>query len=291
MNSKGWTSVVNLAFISNYFNHHQKPLSDAFYTENKGRYFFLSTVDMGAERRKLGWKDNIYAPYVYTADGKNEEEILQQANVVIAGSAPEMLIQRAIRENKLIFRYSERPLKAGGELIKYPIRFLRWHYRNPRGKPIYLLCASAFTAGDYAKFGLFRGRCYKWGYFPETIRYPSIDDLIDRKAKATILWCGRFLGWKHPDDVIEVAKRLRDAGCCFKIEMIGTGEWMIESYETDQEVVLVPNPYYHGDAPKVDGYMFVQTGELLVTGDFAKVKVTGALEYDLIGELADEYTE
>ena len=47
----------------------------------------------------------------------------------------------------------------------------------------------------------------------------------------------------------------------------------------------------YGDAPKVDGYMFVQTGELLVTGDFAKVKVTGALEYDLIGELADEYTE
>ena len=47
----------------------------------------------------------------------------------------------------------------------------------------------------------------------------------------------------------------------------------------------------YGDAPKVDGYIFVQTGELLMTGDFAKVLVTGALEYDLIGELADEYTE
>ena len=45
------------------------------------------------------------------------------------------------------------------------------------------------------------------------------------------------------------------------------------------------------DAPKVDGYMFVQTGELMVTGDFAKVRVTGALEYDLIGELTDEYTK
>lgn len=47
----------------------------------------------------------------------------------------------------------------------------------------------------------------------------------------------------------------------------------------------------YGDAPKVDGYLFVQTGELLMTGDFAKVRVTGALEYDLIGELTDEYTE
>ena len=47
----------------------------------------------------------------------------------------------------------------------------------------------------------------------------------------------------------------------------------------------------YGDAPKVDGYIFVQTGELLMTGDFARVRVTGALEYDLIGELEDEYTE
>lgn len=45
------------------------------------------------------------------------------------------------------------------------------------------------------------------------------------------------------------------------------------------------------DAPKVDGYIFVQTGELLMTGDFAKVRVTGAMEYDLIGELTDEYTQ
>lgn len=39
------------------------------------------------------------------------------------------------------------------------------------------------------------------------------------------------------------------------------------------------------DAPGVDGYLFIQTPEELMTGDLAKVKVTGALEYDLIGEL------
>ena len=47
----------------------------------------------------------------------------------------------------------------------------------------------------------------------------------------------------------------------------------------------------YGDAPSVDGYIFVQTGELLMSGDFVKVKVTGALEYDLIGVIEDEYTE
>ena len=47
----------------------------------------------------------------------------------------------------------------------------------------------------------------------------------------------------------------------------------------------------YADAPKVDGLVFVQTDLPLVTGDFAKVRITGALEYDLIGELSDEYTE
>lgn len=47
----------------------------------------------------------------------------------------------------------------------------------------------------------------------------------------------------------------------------------------------------YGDAPGIDGYIFVNTGELLMSGDFARVKVTGALEYDLIGEIEDEYTE
>jgi ribosomal protein S12 methylthiotransferase len=39
------------------------------------------------------------------------------------------------------------------------------------------------------------------------------------------------------------------------------------------------------DAPDVDGYIFINTDEELVTGDIAKVRVTGAYEYDLIGEL------
>ena len=39
------------------------------------------------------------------------------------------------------------------------------------------------------------------------------------------------------------------------------------------------------DAPNVDGLIFVNTDEELMSGDFARVKVTGAAEYDLIGEL------
>ena len=41
------------------------------------------------------------------------------------------------------------------------------------------------------------------------------------------------------------------------------------------------------DAPNVDGLIFVESDEALMSGDFVKVKVTGALEYDLIGEIVE----
>lgn len=45
------------------------------------------------------------------------------------------------------------------------------------------------------------------------------------------------------------------------------------------------------DAPNVDGYLFVNTAKQLMTGDFAYVRITGSNEYDLIGELEDEFGE
>ena len=39
------------------------------------------------------------------------------------------------------------------------------------------------------------------------------------------------------------------------------------------------------DAPNVDGYLFINTDQELMSGDFVQVRITGAHEYDLIGEL------
>ena len=39
------------------------------------------------------------------------------------------------------------------------------------------------------------------------------------------------------------------------------------------------------DAPNVDGYVFINTNANLMSGDIVKVKITGAMEYELIGEL------
>ena len=56
-----------------------------------------------------------------------------------------------------------------------------------------------------------------------------------------------------------------------------------------QEGAYVARTY--ADAPDVDGYLFIKTGEMLMSGNFVQAVVTGAMEYDLIGELENEYAE
>ena len=57
---------------------------------------------------------------------------------------------------------------------------------------------------------------------------------------------------------------------------------MIEGKVADENVYVGRT---YRDAPNVDGLIFINTDEELLSGDFAKVKVTGAVDYDLIGEL------
>lgn len=71
-------------------------------------------------------------------------------------------------------------------------------------------------------------------------------------------------------------------------KMIGRDLWcMVEGAITDEQSYVART---YQDAPDVDGYLFIQTLQELVSGDFVKVHVTGAAEYDLIGEIADEFT-
>ena len=60
---------------------------------------------------------------------------------------------------------------------------------------------------------------------------------------------------------------------------------MIEGKVAD-EPAYVGRTYM--DAPNVDGLIFVNADEMLMSGDFVRVKVTGAAEYDLIGEVYHE---
>ena len=66
-------------------------------------------------------------------------------------------------------------------------------------------------------------------------------------------------------------------------EMIGKTVWAMVEGQVSGEDAYVARTY--GDAPGVDGYLFIHTDEILMSGDFCRVKITGACEYDLIGEL------
>jgi len=63
---------------------------------------------------------------------------------------------------------------------------------------------------------------------------------------------------------------------------------MVEGQVADENVYVART---YGDAPNVDGLLFLHTDEVLMTGDFVRARITGAAEYDLIGEIADEFTE
>ena len=216
---------MKIVMLSNYFNHHQSTLSDALWQQTGGNFHFVETGAMSPARKALGYPE-MQRDYVlkFRDSSKVVRQLLWEADVVIAGSAPETLIRQRIKAGKLLFRCSERPLRKGPEPLKFLPRWIRWHWRNPGGKPIYLLCASAYAAEDYEKFGLFRNRAFRWGYFPETKRYEDVDGLLEQKDGTEILWCGRFLDWKRPEDALAVARKLRQEGCRFRLNFLGSGE-------------------------------------------------------------------
>lgn len=90
------------------------------------------------------------------------------------------------------------------------------------------------------------------------------------------------------DDIMELQSEV----CADLAEdMIGSELYVMVEGKVADEPAYIGRTYK--DAPGVDGYIFIQTGEALMSGDFVKVKVTGAIDYDLIGEIADadEFTE
>ena len=225
---------MKVTFFSNFLNHHQLPFCLAMDRMTGGKFTFVATTPISQERLRLGFCDmNKQYSFVLAAyDSEENEQIAQrlvlQSDVLIIGSAPEKYKVMRLKQNKLIFDYSERWYKKGLPLAKIPRAFVSslLHYGRWIGRPAYMLCASAYTASDCAKFGNYLGRTYKWGYFPE-VKVQDSDVLIERKRKndkPILLWVGRMLDWKHPEAAIHLAERLKKNGIDFELRIIGNGE-------------------------------------------------------------------
>jgi len=219
---------MKIVFISNFFNHHQQPLSDALYRQTEGSYAFIETQRISQARLALGWGSDSLPDYVkqsYTDPVSRYECqcIVDQADVVMIGSAPYEWIANRLRNKKLTFLYSERLYKQKYEYYKWPVRYIRHFRKYTRHKNLYLLCASAYTAADFAKTGTFLNRAYKWGYFPPVKHYDNIDRLLESKKPDSLLWVARFLDLKHPEAPLAIAYRLKKEGYPFTLNIIGGG--------------------------------------------------------------------
>lgn len=220
---------MKIVFISNYLNHHQKPLSDELYHLTNGNYWFIATAPMKEERRLLGYKD-IETPYLIncfneSAPNSEVKSIIDEADAVIIGSAPDAYVKERNAKHKLVFKYSERLYRSNPgilRLIAHRIRFRRNYDRNPN---CYLLCASAFTAYDYNRIGCFRDKSFKWGYFPQVADIDIDGILAAKQGRPTvkILWVSRFLDWKHPELPVLIARQLILSGVNFELNMYGIG--------------------------------------------------------------------
>lgn len=222
-----------ISFFSNYFNHHQKALCDALSNIEGNEFHFVETQPMEEFRKNMGWGMEEKPSYVCnsyeTAEGYNEAKRLgRESDLVIIGSAPEEFIEERLKLNKLIFRYTERPLKEG--VIKKYIprlhkKYKKMHYEN-RDKNIYVLGASAYAAYDYSLLKSYTGRVLKFGYFPEGEKL-EFDELFNKKSHSgpvKILWTGRFLRLKHPEILVKALIKLDRENISFDATMVGNGE-------------------------------------------------------------------
>lgn len=225
---------ISVVLISNYLNHHQRPFCDRMYAMLGDEFMFISTSPISTERIQMGWTVPL-VPYELRAyedekKRKKAQTMALQADVVIIGSAPDSYIIPRLKARKLTFKYSERFYKQGLNAKNFVHALIgAWlHHGRFQKYPLYMLCASAYTAGDCAVFGNYKNRTFKWGYFPEAKHY-DLNELMEKKAGlkhpcASILWVGRLIGLKHPDASILLAESLKRQGYQFKLSIIGNGD-------------------------------------------------------------------
>ncbi len=222
---------MKITFFSNYLNHHQLPFCQEMLKIADVEFKFVATMPIREERLKLGYKDMNNEDFVIRAYESIERffeatKLCLESDIIIHGSAPEKFVQLRMERNLPTFRYCERFFKEGASRLLDPRALLNYYkaHTRYRKKPLYLLCASAFTAVDVKRFGAYKNKCYKWGYFPQVSTCDDIGRLVNDKKKGSILWCGRMIDWKHPEIAILLAEKLKKDGYDFNVSIIGTGE-------------------------------------------------------------------
>lgn len=228
---------MKVTFFSNFLTHHQVPFCLEMQKRYGDGFKFVATMKIVEERLKLGYKDMDH-DYDFVVRAYESKESYQEAfdlalhsDIVIMGSTDsDIYIQERLKQDKLTIRYRERIFKEG--IVKSFFNkkkreeiYIK-HFKYRKNKNLYIICASAYGANDCAKFNLYKNKVFKWGYFPQNKKH-DIDELLEKKEQngiSYIVWAGRFIEWKHPEQVVNIAKRLKQEGIKFRVTMLGVGE-------------------------------------------------------------------
>lgn len=223
---------MTVTFFSNFLLLHQTPFCEAMVRLIGDSFKFVATERIPDDRKAMGYEDLShsvgYAINSYESKAAYDQAMRLgfESDVVIIGSAPDVFIEERLKKNKLTFRYYERFFKQGRWRLLDPRVFIS-HYKlsfRYRSKPLYMLCASAYTAPDCRFIHSYPGKTYKWGYFPEVKRYDE-DRLMmgKRHNKPSILWVGRQIKLKHPEYSVLLADALKKKGLDFTMTIVGEG--------------------------------------------------------------------
>ena len=264
---------MTLTFVTNFVNHHQLPLADEFYKHLGNDYHYIATEELPDWLIKGGYNPSLERSYIIrsyqSSDNlKESRRLIDESDVVILGSSPlEWSLERK-KANKLTFHFSERWLKSISYHTFTPKAL--WNIYNNyfrfRNNKLYLLCASAFAARDVRLFGCFPNRCFKWGYMTavdDNFHLPPVDSLFSDKV--SMMWCSRFLKWKHPELPIKLASLLKKERYQFELDMYGSGEELdkinalVTELEVDDVVNLcgnLPNPKILSEMRRHDIFLF-----------------------------------
>ena len=255
---------MRITFFSNYLVHHQTPFCEAMVKRIGDGFRFVATEPIEQERLDMGYQNLENIPYSLNAykDNDSYREAMRlgyESDVVIIGSAPDEFIKKRFAVNKMTFRYYERFFKEGRWRI-LDLRVLKARYLSDiryRNKNLYMLCASAYTAPDCRFIFSYPNKTYKWGYFPEVKTYDDIQKVIFSKNKNSLLWVGRLIDWKHPEEAIRVAERLKKDGTEFELNIIGIGDMKKTLADIIHSKDLQDNVHMLGAMPpeKVREYM------------------------------------
>lgn len=246
---------MKIAFFSNFMNHHQVLVADALFSAEYVDYIFVETMPMPDSFKKSGYPDYSTRPYLLQAwkddtSMKRAKQLAIDADVAVFGGCFDLMISRAKSTNKISFCMSERWLKKGISNLLSPL-FLKhiWYYYTLfRKRPMFYLCNSAFTAKDVNMLGMYKKRCYKFGYFPRVSK--CANNLYYAEGDTLrMMWCARFIDWKHPEMPIMLAKRMKDKGYIFHIDMYGNGRLFDKIQELAEKMSVTDVVSFCGNLP------------------------------------------